>query len=101
MDKLKMLLESTGFPVAYHHFAEGECPEPPFICYFSLNSQNFFADNKVHYSKNSYIVELYTDKKQPIIEHEIESVLSEYGWEKNETYIETERLYQIIYEIEV
>ena len=32
MDDLVKLLEETGIPFAYDHFAEGESPDPPFIC---------------------------------------------------------------------
>ena len=33
MDKLLDILKSAGFPYAYDHFAEGEAPDPPFLCY--------------------------------------------------------------------
>ena len=33
MDKLLDILKSIGFPYAYDHFAEGEAPDPPFLCY--------------------------------------------------------------------
>lgn len=31
MDKLLEIIEKIGLPSAYHHFAEGESPEPPFL----------------------------------------------------------------------
>ena len=33
MDKLIQMLTESGLPFAYDHFAEGESPEPPFVCY--------------------------------------------------------------------
>ena len=33
MDKIMELLRKTGIPFAYDHFAEGESPDPPFICF--------------------------------------------------------------------
>ena len=33
MDKLLDILKSADFPYAYDHFAEGEAPDPPFVCY--------------------------------------------------------------------
>lgn len=27
------MLESIGLPLAYHHFEEGESPEPPFLIF--------------------------------------------------------------------
>ena len=32
MDNLISIMEEIGIPFAYDHFAEGESPEPPFIC---------------------------------------------------------------------
>ena len=33
MDSLIRMIEELGLPFAYGHFAEGESPEPPFVCY--------------------------------------------------------------------
>ena len=44
MDDLVKLLEETGIPYAYDHFAEGESPDPPFILYLLPQSYNFSAD---------------------------------------------------------
>ena len=41
MDKLLDILKSAGFPYAYDHFAEGEAPDPPFVCYLLSGSDNF------------------------------------------------------------
>ena len=43
MDDLIKLLGETGIPFAYDHFAEGESPDPPFICYLLPQSDNFSA----------------------------------------------------------
>ena len=40
MDELLALLRETGIPYAYDHFAEGEAPDPPFICYLLPGSDN-------------------------------------------------------------
>ena len=48
MDKLLDILKSAGFPYAYDHFAEGEAPDPPFLCYLLPGSDNFSADGKVY-----------------------------------------------------
>ena len=32
MDRILDILQALGIPFAYDHFAEGESPEPPFIC---------------------------------------------------------------------
>ena len=51
MNKLLDILKNVGFPYAYDHFAEGEAPDPPFICYLLPGSDNFSADGKVYYRK--------------------------------------------------
>ncbi|HHV63826.1 MAG TPA: hypothetical protein GXX46_01925 [Peptococcaceae bacterium] len=103
-ETLLSLLESTGLRVAYHHYGVDEDnppPEPPYLIYLFSHSSNFGADNKV-YSKNpNYQVELYTIKKDPTTEKLIEDLFDEHDiyWEKTETYIESEGLYQVLYEI--
>ena len=44
LEELARMLEKTGFPFAYDHFAEGESTDPPFICYLLPGSDNFAAD---------------------------------------------------------
>ena len=46
-------------------------------------------------------IELYTKDKNPEAEGMVESALSSLFWEKSETYIDTEKCYQILYEVEV
>ena len=50
-----------------------------------------------------YQVELYTKRKDPAAEKQVEDTLAESGiaFEKSEAYIQNEKLYQILYEIEV
>jgi len=93
------LLKSTGLPVAYHHFTSP--PSPPYIVYLFAYSSNFGADNKVHSQADNYQVELYTKTKDPAAEALIEGLFdaNEIYWDKTETYIESEGLYQILYEI--
>ena len=93
------LLETAGLPVAYHHFTSP--PIPPYIVYlFSYNS-NFGADNKVYNAAKNGQVELYTTKKDLTSEALIESLFNanDIYWEKTETYIDSEGLYQVLYEI--
>ena len=33
LEELAGMLEEIGLPFAYDHFAEGESPDTPFICY--------------------------------------------------------------------
>lgn len=101
MDEAELftLLKSTNLPVAYHYFTSP--PNPPYIVYlFSYNS-NFGADNKVYDAQKNFQVELYTTKKDPASEKLIEDALNgaDAYWEKTEMFIDTEGLYQVLYEI--
>ena len=49
MDRILDILQALGIPFAYDHFAEGESPEPPFICYLLPASDNFAADGQVYF----------------------------------------------------
>ena len=103
MDKLLEILSETGIPFAYDHFAEGESPEPPFICYLLPESDNFAADG-IAYCKISRVhIELYTDCKDPAVEQIVEAVLSEHGifYHKTEVWINSEKLYEVLYQFEM
>ena len=102
MEELLQMLEEMGLPFAYHHFAEGESPEPPFICYLLPGSNNFSADGKVYYKINEVHIELYTDLKDLAVEQGVETVLDEHGvfYNKSEIWIESEKLYEVLYTFE-
>ena len=97
------MVDEMGYPNAYHHFVEGEAPEPPFIVYLYPNSDNFSADGTVYFKVNVLDIELYTDKKNIKLEEEIEAVLTKHGifYEKSEVWIEKEKLYEVLYQMEV
>lgn len=101
LEKLKALLESTGIPTTYRAWPERKAPPLPFICYLVAYSNNFCADSVVYYPINHIQIELYTTLKDPVSESKVETALSSFCWEKSETYIDSERCYQILYEIEV
>ena len=52
---------------------------------------------------NQLDIELYTDLKNPDLEETIEAVLLKHGifYGKSETWIESEKLYEVLYETEV
>lgn len=35
LHEIASMLAGLGIPLAYHHFAEGESPAPPFLLYLS------------------------------------------------------------------
>ena len=103
MDDLVKLLEETGIPFAYDHFAEGESPDPPFICYLLPQSDNFSADGKVYLKVSNVNIELYTDSKDLTVEQKLEAVLDTHGifYDKTEVWIESEKLYEVLYSFEL
>ena len=96
------MLEETALPAAYDHFAEGESPDPPFICFLFPGSDNFSADGEVYFRIRRVNVELYTDFKNPELEQRLETVLDRHGifYQKTEVWIEEEKLYEVLYQFE-
>ena len=103
MDELLAILEETGIPFSYHHFAEGESPEPPFICYLLPEDDDFAADGINYYEIDVVQMELYTDKKDLELEHRVQQILTNHGiyYERDEVWISEERLYEVIYYFEM
>ena len=102
MDRLLEVLQEIGIPFAYDLFAEGESPDPPFICYLIPASDNFSADGQVYFKANEVHIALYTDKKDIDKEALVEAVLDSHGifYDRTEVWIESERLYEVLYSFE-
>lgn len=103
LEELARMLEKTGFPFAYDHFAEGESTDPPFICYLLPGSDNFAADGRVYFRISEVRIELYTDRKDPGAEALVETVLDDAGifYNKSEAWILSEKLYEVLYSMEL
>jgi len=102
MDKLLELMAEIDIPSAYDHFAEGESPDPPFLVYYIAGSDNFYADGELYGRISNFVMELYTDVKEPPLEHQVESVLASQDvlWNKTEGWLEAERLYEVRYDFQ-
>ena len=70
-EDVMQMLAETEIPFAYDHFAES--------------------------------IELYTDEKDPELEDRVEAVLNAYElfWNKSEVWIESEKLYEVLYQMTV
>ena len=97
------MLATSGLAYAYYQFPDGTQQEPPFICFYFPESDDFYADNTNYVDKRRLYVELYTNEKDFEKEATVENLLSSNGlsYRKVETYINSERMYQITYEMEV
>lgn len=101
--QIEELLDGTGIEYRYHHFETEEAINPPFICWVSTETHNFSADGKVYLSISGIDIELYTDEKDFELERKVEEQLDNHGifWKKTEEYIESENMYEVLYEMEV
>ena len=103
MDRILTILQEIQLPFAYDHFAEGESPEPPFICYLIPGSDHFSADGRVYHKVGQVHIELYTDSKDPAVEEKVIAVLDEHGifYVQTETWIDSEKLYEVLFSFEI
>ena len=102
-EQIAEMMEEMGLPFAYHHFAEGESPAPPFLIFLSPGENTFSADNSMYFSFKKLDIELYTDVKNPELEKQVEQVLKRHKiyYTKSEVWIESEKLHEVLYETEV
>lgn len=98
--QLYSLLETTGLPVAYHHFVAP--PAIPYIVYLEDEAEGWGSDERNEIRRTLYLVELYTKKKDPTTQRLLESLFDDRGikYKLYETYIESENLYQAVYHVE-
>lgn len=103
IENLVEMLQELKIPFSYDHFAEGESPEPPFICYLIPGSDNFAADGRVYFKLNEVRIEMYTDFKDIALESRVEDVLDrhEIFYNKSETWIQSEKLYAVMYSFDM
>lgn len=97
------MVESIGLDFAYYEFQEAAGQSPPFILFYFPESRDFIADDKNYCKKEQLIIELYTDTKDFEKEAAVEAVLEANGfvYSRAEQFIETERMYEVIFSTEV
>lgn len=101
LQELFQELKSIGYPVAYGSFAK---PTPlPYLIYQFAYSNDFMADGHNYMEISNFQVELYTEYKDLEAEKKVQDKLKELKlpYMKIETYLESEKLYQVIYEIQL
>ena len=102
-EEINEMMQEIGMPFAYHHFAEGESPAPPSLLFSSPGENTFSAYNQMYFSFKKLDIELYTDVKNPELEKQIEQALKRHKiyYTKSEVWIESGKLYVVLYETEV
>ena len=101
--EVNTMLSSVGVPYAYNQFDNDTPQEPPFICFLYDHGDDLIADNTNYQLIRMLSVELYTDTKDFELEQTVEDVLNANGlvYSKQETYLESERMYMITFEADV
>lgn len=97
------MVAEIGYPNAYYQFPEGTEQATPFVCFYFPNDNDFKADNKNYKTIEHLIIELYTDTKSFTAESAVEQVLASHGmvWSRSEGKIDSERMYEVVYEMDV
>lgn len=101
-EQIETMLQEIGIEYRYYNFEEEEL-EPPYMYWYTPEVNNFAADGKAYFSVCELRIGLYTGQKNWEQEKKIEEVLEKYEifWKKTETWIESEALYEVLYEMEV
>lgn len=103
IQEIEQMLDETEIPHRYHHFEEAGAIEPPFITYVLPEWSYVAADGKTYIKIMKLDLELYTDSKDEAIEERVELVLDDRSirYQKSESWIESENMYEVLYEMEV
>lgn len=101
-EEIALMVKSIGLPYAFYQFPDDTQQAPPFIC-FLYDYDEFHADDSNYIEKVVLTIELYTDSKDIPLESAVEAVLdaNEMAWAKESTFIDSERMWQTSYSMEV
>lgn len=90
--------EGVNIEITYDHFTTPN-HKPPFIIYFIEDVSTLKADDKVHSQENNFIVDLCVEVKNVELENKIEKLFNDnyLPYDKEEEYLDSERMYQIRY----
>jgi hypothetical protein len=92
----------NGIKIPYSHFDFDREVEPPHLMSTEIDSDNFIADNKIYFEKCNARLELTTDSRDRELEKRIEEeILFDIIWEKEITYIQSEKVWNISYFFEI
>ena len=97
------MVASIGLPYAYYQFPNDTQQAPPFIAFYYENSDDVYADNANYQRITELFIEFYSDSKDFFYETLIEDTLTASGltYTKSEQFIDTEKLHETVYEMEV
>lgn len=101
--EVAQMIQAIGLPYSYYQFNNDTAIAPPFICYFYEGNNDVLADNSNYQKVETLALELYTVEKDFVLENAVEHALNNAGlvYSREETYIDSESLYEVIYTADV
>ena len=101
--EISQMIDSIGLPYNYYQFEENSAPALPYVLFYYPQRTDVIADNKNYALKTALNVELCTEEKDFATEASVEAVFiaKDIPFTKTETYIDSEKMYMILYEMEV
>ena len=102
-EEIASMLAEVGIPCAYYQFPNDSGQQPPFLCFYYPNGNDFRADDHRYAKIDALTIELYTDQKDFDLEETLESVLEAHGivFSWDETFIDSEQMHLTTYYTEV
>ena len=102
-EQVNEMIESMGLPCAYMAFQDETEKIPPYIVFFYPSNDDFYADDTNYQDIVTLRIELYTADKRFDIEENVQSVLksNRMTYEKDELYLSDEKMFEIVYQMEV
>lgn len=97
-------LECLKIPVCYRKFDDADRRrgiDPPYIMFTAGETLAGGADDRILFTKTKIAVELYTAKKDELLEGRLEEMIEDCGWTKDEDYIDSEAIWAIRYEFDI
>ena len=100
-DELLAILAPVGIPWAYHHWDSP--PPPPYGVYLEGPYEPLYADDQNYLNVHTIRLEVYSSVRDTALDARVEAALTGGGltYEADFTYLESEGLYESIFEIEV
>ena len=101
LKEITTMIASIGYPYRYSHFSK--TPQPPYVVFYYPAETDPHADNSNYINKRQFFVELFTKTKDASAEATVEAVLKNAGlsWYKQTDFLNDEKLFQTVYEMEV
>ena len=100
-EELLQILAPVGIPWAYHHWENP--PAPPYGVYMDGPYDPFNADNINYFNSRQVRLEVYSLVRDAALDERVQAALTaaDVCYEADFEYLESESLYESIFEIEV